>query len=189
MLQSDLYQRGPQSPREVPVLRPLPPPLDGPPLWTDPAGWDPVVFDLLSTVAAFHARDFTPEEREGVAGALDAARRAVEISPDYALEVFELGLYEYLSGDTQQAVAHLREAERLDCAPNRGNDITNDIVRQVAAEHPQAVLVDADALFMQRAPEGLVGYEFIMDNCHLHPGARHVLMADFVPAIERLLPP
>jgi len=189
MLQSDLYERKQQSPREAPVLRPLLPPLDGAPLWTDPAGWEPVVFDVLSTVSAFHARDLTPEEREGVAGALDAARRAVAISPDYALEVFELGLYEYLAGDTAAAVEHLHESENLDCTPNRGNDITNDIVREVAAEHPQAVLVDADALFQQRSPEGLVGYEIVMDNCHLHPGARHVLMADFVPAIEKLLPP
>lgn len=189
MLQSDLYRRKQQSPREPPVLRPLLPPLDGPPLWTDPAGWEPVVFELLSTMSAFHARDLTPEERESVHGALDAARRAVELSPDNALEVFELGLYLYLAGDTQQAVERLHEAARLDCAPNRGNDITNGIVREVAAEHPRAILVDADALFLERSPDGLVGYECIMDNCHLHPGARHVLMADFVPAIERLLPP
>ena len=189
MLQSDLYKRKESSPREAPVLRPLLPPLDGAPLWTDPAGWDPVVFELLDTVSAFHARDLSPEERESVAAAVEAARRAVELSPDNALGVFELGLYLYLAGDTQQAVERRREASRLDCAPNRGNDIPNGIVREVAADHPRAILVDADALFMQRSPEGLVGFEIIMDNCHLHPGARHVLMADLVPAIEQLLTP
>jgi len=187
LLAADRYARAARDERPVPVLRRLLPPLDDVgPLWADPALWEPPVRELLATVSAFLVRDLSPEERAAVGQALAAARQAVALSPGYALAVFELGLCLYLSGDTQEAVQCLRRAATLDCSPNRGNDITNAIVRDVAAEHPEVLLVDADVLFAQRSPDALVTYELVMDNCHLQFGARHVLMQDLVPAIGRL---
>ena len=53
----------------------------------------------------------------------------------------------------------------------------------MAAAHPGATLLDSAARFAAACPGGLVGYELLMDRCHLQPGARHVLMADVARAL------
>lgn len=186
LLAADRYVRPEREPQTPPALRRLLPPLDGAPLWTDPALWNPRVFELLGTASAFLARDLSPDERRAVAEATDLARRAVDLSPGHAQAVFDLGLCLYLGGATDEALQCLHRAATLDCSPNRGNDLTNGVVREVAAEHPEAAFVDADRLFEGRSPDALVTYELLMDNCHLHPGARHALMQDLVPPLRRL---
>ncbi len=189
LMAADRRDRAPRPPRTAPELRRLPPPLDGGPLWPDPSLWNPRVFELLGTASAFLARDLSSDERRAIEQAVDLARQAVALSPDHARAVFDLGLCLYLVGDTAEARESLQRAATLDCSPNRGNDLTNAIVRVVAAEHPEVALVDADQLFAQRTPDALISYEIVSDNCHLHPGARHVLMQDLVPPIRHVAAP
>ena len=39
-----------------------------------------------------------------------------------------------------------------------------------------------------RSPQGLLGYEVMLDHCHLHLLARPILLADLVPAVVQLAP-
>ena len=164
-------------------LRPLAPPLDGGPLWLDPSNWTAKTFDVLQTVSAFHRAELTAPERADLALAEQHVQRALSLAPEHALAVFEQGLFRALQGDATGALALLRRAAELDCCPNRGNDLSNGIVHDVAAAWPEVRLLDAEALFRARTPDGLVGYELVMDNCHLHPGARSALMADCVAPV------
>lgn len=45
------------------------------------------------------------------------------------------------------------------------------------------LLFDVDAIFQGFMPEGLVGWEWMLDHCHLAPQAYDVLRADLVRAI------
>ena len=83
-------------------------------------------------------------------------------------------------------VADLRRAATLDSSPNNANDVSNGLVAEVAAERPWAHLVDCWTTYQERCPDGLVSYEVMMDACHLHPGARYVLMGDFAEVIRSL---
>ncbi len=173
--------------RPVPVLRPLAGILAGGPLWSDPTLWEPRVWALMHKFQLLHERALEPGEREALQRAVAAGEKAVALDGRYARMLFELGIAVYLLGDDDaRAVALLDEAARQDCAPTHANDIINGIVRQTAAAFPEAAFVDAERLFRDCCPDRLVGYEVMMDNCHLHLGSRQVLMRQFVPEIVRL---
>jgi hypothetical protein len=176
--------RGPHA--DPPALRPLLPPLDGGPFWNDPAAWKPGVDTLLATLAAVHERKLSPDEAAALREAAALLERALAISEE-PLVLHTLAACTYLLGDDdERAVALFRRAGALDRAPTHANDATNAIVREVAAEFPGVVLVDADELFRARCPGGLVGYEVMMDGCHLHPDVRRRLMDDYVQPLLQL---
>lgn len=168
--------------RRPPALRCLGAPFEGDPLWPPPEFWDPRLHAFMATLAAFHERQLRPEERAAVEEAADALQRAVALSPGHAHAAFELGLCLYLLGDDARAVELLRRAQCLDLRPNRGNDVTNGIMREVAAKSG-AALADIDALVASACPGGLVGFEVLMDASTLQPGARAAVAEAMVPAI------
>jgi hypothetical protein len=168
--------------RAPPMLRALGAPFDHGPLWPPAENWDPRLQYFMVILQAFHERQLCVEERAAVEQAAAAFEHAVALSPGHAHAAFELGLCRYLLGDDEGAVQLLRRAECLDLRPNRGNDLTNDIVREVASE-PGVALVDVDALVAGACPGGLVGFELIMDSCTLQPGARAAVAEALVPAI------
>jgi hypothetical protein len=43
-----------------------------------------------------------------------------------------------------------------------------------------------DALFRERSPQHLVGYEVMYDNCHPHLLARTIILEDLAPAVIEL---
>jgi hypothetical protein len=172
--------------RQAPPLRQLLPPFDGGPLWLDPSNWDPQTFDFLEVVSAFHARDLTAEERDAVDRASRLIDQAVAISPQHSVAMFEQGLLHYLQGDAAGALQILRKSATLDCRPNRCNDVTNGIVREIAAANPDVRFFEAEELYRSRTPDRLLGFEIVMDNCHLHSLARMQLMADFAVEIQAL---
>ena len=58
-----------------------------------------------------------------------------------------------------------------------GNDHSNGRVRAVAERSSDVVFFDARAWLEACTPEGLVGYELVMDACHLQPGARLAMVS------------
>jgi hypothetical protein len=171
---------------EPPALRPMPPPFDGGPFWTDPELWIPEVMELLPSIAAVHARELAPAVRADVERAIALLEEARALCTTDPLVLYELGLCHWLLGEDELACALLRESARYDRAPTRGNDVTNGIVRALAAAHPEVAFVDAEEQVRATCPGGLISYEVMMDNCHLHPAARAVLMDAFVPALLEL---
>ncbi len=170
-----------------PTLRTLLPPLDHGPFWTDPALWDAETSTLLGTFAAVVARAPTELERLALVTAAERFEEARKLAPEHAFTLFEQGLCVYLLGGTSpRAEKLLREAARADCSPTRGNDLSNDIVRQLADAHPECAFVDAEAWMRSCFPDRLIGYEVMMDNCHMHARVLPFVMDRFVPPLAAL---
>jgi hypothetical protein len=173
--------------RVEPVLRRLTGPLAGPPLWSPVQNWTERAYVLMQGMERLHRRELGADERDAVRQAVRLCERGRVIDPGNALVIHQLATALYLSGDDDARAVKLYELAALyDHAPGTGNAITNDRVRRVAAALPGVALLDAQACFAGRCPDGLVGYEVMMDNCHLHLGARRVLLRDMLPEILRL---
>lgn len=155
--------------------------------WPDPARWDDSVRQVITGMAAIHERQLSDVERERLDGAVEQLRKALELTPLSPTVSFDLGLCLYLMGDDDgAAVAALRRAVVLDHAPGQAGELSNAIVRELAAAEPGITLLDSAALFAERCPSGLTAYEVLMDRCHLQPGARVVLMQDIAATLLAL---
>ena len=155
--------------------------------WTPTAQWMPEVLPLLRAVDAVLSRDLNVAERRSLGLAQPLLEQARAIVPDDPSLLFDLGLTTWLlGGHDAQAVELLLDAAAHDRSPHSANRVVNGIVREVAAARPGVRLLDAERLFTERCPDGLVGYEVMMDSCHLHPGARRVLMADLAARLLEL---
>lgn len=153
-------------------------------LWYDPSKWDPVVPEVLDWYAEVMFPDPTAAEVEHLMRAAQSFGALVSEVPDDPRALFMLGLVSWLTDDRAEAVELWRRAASFDRSPNNANARSNGIVLEVAREHPQVTLLDADGLFRSRCPDGVVGYEVMMDACHLQPGARYVLMSDMAQLIR-----
>ncbi|HEX5011031.1 MAG TPA: SGNH/GDSL hydrolase family protein [Planctomycetota bacterium] len=172
-----------------PELRALSAPFAGPPLWSDPRDWSAAVPELLDTCAQVVQRAPTEDERRLLSVTATRLNEVLTICPDHPITLFELGLVRYLLGDDDGAARLLHAAAAYDRAPTHGNDVINGVVRELAAQHaddPDVRCVDAEQLVRAACPEGLVGYELMMDNCHLHAQARYALVDMFVPQLLEL---
>jgi hypothetical protein len=190
------FANPPAGEREVPPLRPLLGELSVTPAtrplafrsiegahWRDPMLWTSAVYDVLDTVSLLHARQITDAEREGLIYGRDLARETLTEAPTYSLGWYGLGLIEILLAEDEAAVRSLSEAFRYDHAPRRANELTNEIIRDVATQFTGVELLDIDRRMRKRSPGALIGYEMMTDVCHTQPGVREVLMADFVTAV------
>ena len=167
-------------------LRPLTGRLDQPePWWPEPRYWSPQVVDVVEAFAAFLGSPPDEVERADLERAADELDRALELIPEHPHALFLRGLVAHRLGETERAARLLRDAQRFDRAPRKASDLTNDIVREVAAGSDHVELYDADREWAERVPDGLFGYEILGDNCHLHPRTAWLLMRDFAEAILR----
>ena len=152
---------------------------DADPLMPDSARWTPRVVEVHRALEWLFARDPSDAQRAALEEAERALGRALELCPDHPRALFALGLVELVRGrDARSWKARFEAAASADRAPRKSSERINDLIRSVAAEFPEVLLFDADGLFAERFPDGLVGWEWMMDHCHLQVGARHVIMAD-----------
>ena len=172
-----------------PELRALAEPFAGPPRWSEPRDWSPAVPSLLTTYAQLVQRAPDEDERRRLQLAATRFDEALAICPDHPQTLFELGLVRYLLGDDAGAGHLLRAAAAYDRAPTHGNDVVNGVVRELgaaSADDADVRWVDADAVVRGACPQGLVGYELMLDDRHLHAGARPALVELFVPPLLEL---
>jgi lysophospholipase L1-like esterase len=161
-------------------------PLEG----EHPGRWGERVWTLHRALERFHARDLGADEVAGLERAERELRRALELCPDHPESHFELGLVSYLlRRDPRATLAHLELAAEYDRAPRKSCARINGVIRDVAAEFPEVLLYDADAYFSSLMPDGLVGWEWMLDYCHLRYGAYEVLRADLARALAERWPP
>jgi hypothetical protein len=144
--------------------------------WEPPARWSERLFGFMDVYAAFRARELSPSELAAVGASAAGAREALSIVPDHPQAHFVLGLCQWLAGQDQAAAESLRAAGRFDRAPRRASDLTNELLAEAAAGFPRARVVDTEALFRAGAPGGIIGYETMLDECHLHPEPKLALM-------------
>jgi tetratricopeptide (TPR) repeat protein len=100
---------------------------------------------------------------------LAGARRLADLvaASDDAGAAFELGVWRESDGDETAARAAFERALVLDRMRFRAPQAQADMIRRVAREE-SVLLHDGEALRAARAPDGIAGWETVMDNCHLH---------------------
>ena len=108
--------------------------------------------DLESWTEAFD--EGAVAETEGRAGDAAAAfGRAAAIDELHAELRYRLGRALLAAGDTTAAAAHVRAARDLDLLRFRTDSRLNDVIRAVAAEQDNAVLVDVERMFADLGPD------------------------------------
>jgi hypothetical protein len=185
-----------RDPFEPPLLRPLSgrlaltPATVGPldsvmgAHWTDPDRWSILTIECLTAFRRLLDRELDEEWRAICEQHVEECGRALLISPDDPKARYDLGLCLWLLGeDDARAAELLRAAAASDRLPLAANAPINTIVREVVAAAGNIALVDADQLFRARCPDGLIGFEVMMDHCHLQPGAGHVLLQDIADVV------
>lgn len=147
-------------------------------------GWPEKVLILFEALERLHARALEPAAKQDLERAVGLLEEALAIAADHPRALFELALASYLLGRPSEDVRELFEdAARFDRAPRKANAAVRERVLEVAAAFPEALLVDVDALFSERMPMGLVGWEWMNDHCHLNLGAMQVMLEDVAQAI------
>ncbi|MBL8899258.1 MAG: hypothetical protein JNM84_16600 [Planctomycetes bacterium] len=155
--------------------------------WPPAEKWSPKIVPFMTSMTKFHERRLADDERAKLAEAIEHLDRALALFPDHPFALYESAACRYLhGGDDAEAARRFRAAARYDRAPRKANDAINDIVREVAREFAADPLVrfcDAEAEFSSRVPLGLIGWEWMTDDCHLHEGVRRELMRSFARVI------
>ncbi|MBN2506784.1 MAG: tetratricopeptide repeat protein [Verrucomicrobia bacterium] len=156
-----------------------------------------------SPLASAHGTALTPDQQapweQAYATGLahEAAGRFAEALPCYIQAArlddafaelsFRLGNCCLALGRTHEARQHFQRAKDEDALPFRPDTRLNDIIRQVASAHAdQSVrLLDAEALFADRSPDGIPGEQWFHEHVHLTPAGNYLLA---VAAAQQLAP-
>ena len=130
----------------------------------------------------------TASERSTLSSAAGLLAQALEHLPQSAALRYELALVRYALGERGEAsTEEFARAARQDRAPRKANPLSNERVRRVARELAGVTLYDADARFAAASPDGLVGWEWMVDHCHLSYGAGVAMLRDMAHAVEALV--
>ena len=146
--------------------------------------WEPKVRAWYENLAWLRSPR-SPAEEESLTRAVRLLGEALQHRPDDAHLHYELALARYALGERKLA-SEFAEAASLDHAPRKAVPLSNERVRRVAARHGGVQLFDSDTRFAEACPEGLVGWEWMVDHCHISHGAARALlevMADEVLAL------
>ncbi len=156
--------------------------------------------------ASAHRKDLKPEARHAwtqfgqqgtllessgdIQGALQQYRKAAEIDPNYAELQFRIARCLQLMRDFAGARAAYLRARDLDTLRFRADTRINEIVRRVGANSRQNVtLLDAEAIFSEASPHGIIGSELLYDHVHLNTQGNYLLARKILDQIVSILPP
>jgi hypothetical protein len=151
--------------------------------WSPPTTWSPRVEPFLRRLFALRSGALAAADLAAAEASLAPLGRVLELVPDHPEALFRLGLAELALGRRELGAEHLRAGGAADRAPRRGTAHSNGIVREVAAAESGVVLCDLEASIRARAPDGLVGFELMQDECHLHQAPRYVLIHDLAECL------
>jgi hypothetical protein len=130
---------------------------------------------------AFTSRFLTVRagEESDPARATQSYRAILADQPDFAEAHFRLARLLERSGNRREAEPHFRAARDLDGLLMRCPGDFQEVYREVAARHPQALLIDGHAALAVASPGGILGDELFLDA--MHPTVRgHALLAQAV---------
>jgi len=106
--------------------------------------------------------------------ALKAYQAASKIDDQYAELEFRIGRSLWMLGDYAGAREHFGRARDLDTLRFRADSKINEINRAVASASG-AELVDAESVFSNESPNGIVGSELVYEHVHLTPLGNYLL--------------
>ena len=107
--------------------------------------------------------------------ALKAYRSAANIDDQYAELEFRIARTLWKVGDYQGAKDHFARARDLDTLRFRADSKINEINRSVASSGHGVELLDAEVIFSQESPNGIIGNELLYDHVHLTPRGNYLL--------------
>jgi len=146
------------------------------PMLQNASRWDAKVHRYYDAVLRHQRRDLGDQSRDRVLRAEKQLEQALTLYPEHPRALFELALTKHLVGRSGKSVAALLErAADLDRAPRKGSNMVNEIVRKVASQTEGVVLADIDRAFQECLPNGVVGWEWMADHCHLNRGGRDAI--------------
>jgi len=119
--------------------------------------------------------------------AMQRYQSALQIDREYAELEFRIARVEWYKGDYAAAKAHFARARDLDTLRFRADSKINDINRSVASS-AGAELVDADAVFSERTPNGVTGSELVYEHVHMTPLGNYTLARAMLRQIASKLP-
>lgn len=136
------------------------------------AGLSPAGLSSWSTLVQ-QGSDF--ENDHAYDDALKAYLAALQIDDQYAELEFRIARARWKKGDYQGARQHFQRARDLDTLRFRADSKINDINRSVASSVAGTELVDAEALFAQQSPNGIIGSELVYEHVHMTPEGNYLL--------------
>lgn len=105
-------------------------------------------------------------EEADPSGAMAAYRRLLELQPGFAETHYRIARLEERAGHPAEANEHYSAARDRDGLPVRCVSEFQDVYREVAANHPRAILIDGPAVLRALSPRGVVGDNFFTDGIH-----------------------
>jgi len=127
------------------------------------------------------------ETSRSYAEALQAYEAAAKIDDQYAELEFRIARGFWRNDDAAGAREHFTRARDLDTLRFRADSRINEINRGVASASG-VELVDAESVFSQHSPAGLIGSELIYEHVHMTPAGNYLLArAIFAQISSKLL--
>ena len=168
----------------VPGQRPFTGPLaDADPLFPAREYWNPKVIALLDSLAVLNARQPYAEDRVLAERQLELLQAVLELEPDHPRALYLRGILRYWLGVDEALVRgpRRRRCLRSRTAPRQPPEQWSG--RRSCRPSPGCLFFDADRLWRERHPMQLVGWEWMVDECHVGFGARRLLMRDLANAL------
>jgi tetratricopeptide (TPR) repeat protein len=144
--------------------------------------------DALRSWTALVQQGSELENTRSYADALKAYLSALQIDDQYAELEFRIAHSLWMLGDYRSAREHFLRARDLDTLRFRADSKINDINRAVATSSSGVELVDAEAVFSQESPNGIIGSELIYEHVHLTPEGNYLLARAMFLRIASKLP-
>ncbi len=135
---------------------------DWPPVYKKLAGRDRRYADTVSQIQKLY-RDGQYQD------ATAAVATAFGLYPDDAMLYFLRGKLQAATGNYAEAQGSFMKARDLDPFPYRATSQINSIIRNAASGVDGVYLIDLERIYNERAKNGLVGFDFMGDNCHGTP--------------------
>jgi len=114
------------------------------------------------------------DEANSPAQALKRYQEAAAVDSEYAELEFRMARVAMKLGDYKAAKEHFIRARDLDTLRFRADSKINEINRSVAASSG-AVLVDAEKILSDAAPDGIIGTDQIYEHVHMTPEGNYLL--------------
>ena len=125
---------------------------------------------------------------EAATNRIEAARSYADVirrNPTHAEALFRAGRMALRENRTAEAAALFSRARDADALRLRADSRLNDLIRE-CAEKNAASLLDAEALFAIRSPQGIPGRELFIDHIHFTFEGNHLLASALLDRMEFL---
>jgi tetratricopeptide (TPR) repeat protein len=128
------------------------------------------------------------ENAKSYVEALKVYRRAADIDDQYAELAYRMARSLWNLGEYREAKEFFVRARDLDTLRFRADSRINDINRSIASSSLGVELVDAEELFSNESPNGVIGSELVYEHVHPTPHGNYILARALFAQVSSKLP-